>query len=79
MSSPVPELLWFAAALLILLRIVGKYYLPPLVLAYALRDTNPRERAELIKEINAFYRRKRGRPDPGEGGKEPPTQIDGDK
>ena len=78
MSSPVSELLLFAAALLIFLQIVGKYFLPTLVLAYALRDTIPRERAAIIKEINIFYRRKRVRLDQARDGKEPPKQIEGD-
>lgn len=41
--------------------VIGRYYVPPFVLAYALRDTNPGERAEIIKEINVFYRRRRAR------------------
>lgn len=75
-SSPLSELLG-PALLLLTLFVIGRYFVPPFTLAYALRDTNPYERAEIIKELNVFYRRKRGRIDRAKPDEDPPKEISG--
>ena len=50
-----PELLLIAMILLIF----GRYVLPPVVVAFALRDTDAREREGIVRELNVFFRRGR--------------------
>jgi hypothetical protein len=69
-SLRVTSLEWWPLLTPIGLALIGRFFLPPVVLALALHNTDPQERADIIRELNVFFRRRRFRRDD-----EPPSGL----